>query len=164
LGLFLFFGYKEGEYGQENENRASPKGSGPTKNRQFINVNGGVEQSGLIGRLLNAYSVQNVQSLPLFMALTILFSNVISNVPAVMILKFLIPVSSSHIWWASMAVFSTLAGNLTLTGSIANLIVVEQAKKQNVDISFSTYLKIGLPLTIAMVVLGLVYFRLLFGI
>lgn len=62
-----------------------------------------------------------------------------------------------------MAVFSTLAGNLTLTGSIANLIVVEQAKKQNVDISFFTYFKIGFPLTVAMVAIGLVYFRILFG-
>ncbi|ODA38718.1 anion transporter [Desulfosporosinus sp. BG] len=125
---------------------------------------GGVEQSGLIGQLLNPRFVQNVQSLPLFTVLTILFSNVVSNVPAVMMLKFLIPTSSAHVWWASMAVFSTLAGNLTLTGSIANLIVVEQAKKQNVDISFSTYLKIGFPLTIVLVVIGSVYFRLLFGL
>lgn len=125
---------------------------------------GGVEQSGLVGRLLNVRFVQNVQSLPLFATLTIIFSNVVSNVPAVMMLKFLIPTSSGHLWWASMAVFSTLAGNLTLTGSIANLIVVEQAKKQNVDISFSTYFKIGFPLTIALVLIGLVYFRLLFGI
>ncbi|EGW40570.1 SLC13 family permease [Desulfosporosinus sp. OT] len=123
---------------------------------------GGVEQSGLIERLLNPRFVQNVQSLPLFTVLTILFSNVLSNVPAVMMLKFLIPASSAHVWWVSMAVFSTLAGNLTLTGSIANLIVVEQVKKQNVDISFFTYLKIRFPLTIALVVIGLVYFRLLF--
>jgi len=125
---------------------------------------GGVEQSGLIGLVVNARFIHNVQSLPLFAALTILCSNVVSNVPAVMILKFLIPASSDHVWWASMAVFSTLAGNLTLTGSIANLIVVEQAKKQNIDIGFSTYLKIGLPLTLAMAVIGLVYFKLLFRI
>jgi Na+/H+ antiporter NhaD/arsenite permease-like protein len=125
---------------------------------------GGVEQSGLIVRLENARFFHNVQSLPLFAAITILCSNVVSNVPAVMMLKFLIPVSSGHVWWACMAVFSTLAGNLTMTGSIANLIVVEQAKKQNVDISFSTYLKIGFPLTVALAVISLVYFRLLFGI
>jgi len=123
---------------------------------------GGVEKGGLIGLLLNPHFVQ-IQSLPLFALLTILFSNVVSNVPAVMMLKFLIPASSGQVWWASMAVFSTLAGNLTLTGSIANLIVVEQAKKQNVNISFFTYFKIGFPLTIAMVAIGLVYFRLLFG-
>ncbi|MHB8127207.1 MAG: hypothetical protein ACYDEJ_16565 [Desulfitobacteriaceae bacterium] len=62
------------------------------------------------------------------------------------------------------AVFSTLAGNLTLTGSIANLIVVELAKKQKVNISFSTYFKIGFPLTITLVAIGLIYFKLLFGI
>ena len=125
---------------------------------------GGVEQSGLIKRLLNPDFVQHIQSLPLFTVLTILFSNVVSNVPAVMMLKFLIPTSSGQVWWASMAVFRTLAGNLTLTGSIANLIVVEQAKKQNVDISFSTYFKIGFPITIVLIVIGLVYFRILFGI
>lgn len=124
---------------------------------------GGVEQSGLIGRLVNG-SIHNALSLPLFAALTVLGSNVVSNVPAVMMLKFLIPASSGHEWWASMAVFSTLAGNLTMTGSIANLIVIEQARKQNVEISFSTYLKIGFPLTVVLVVIGLVYFRLLFGI
>lgn len=125
---------------------------------------GGVEQSGLIGRLVNGSLIHTIQSLPLFAAITILGSNVVSNVPAVMMLKFLIPATSSHVWWASMAVFSTLAGNLTLTGSIANLIVVEQAKKQGVDISFFTYFKIGFPLTVALTVLGLVYFKLLFGI
>lgn len=125
---------------------------------------GGVEQSGLIGRLINGSFIHTIQSLPLFAAITILGSNVVSNVPAVMMLKFLIPATSSHVWWASMAVFSTLAGNLTLTGSIANLIVVEQAKKQGVDISFFTYFKIGFPLTVALTVLGLVYFKLLFGI
>ncbi|MDR3585708.1 MAG: anion transporter [Desulfosporosinus sp.] len=124
---------------------------------------GGVEQSGLIGRLLNPDFVQHIRSLPLFAVLTILFSNVVSNVPAVMMLKFLIPTSSGQVWWASMAVFSTFAGNLTLTGSIANLIVVEQAKKQNVDISFSTYFKIGFPITTILIVIGLVYFRILFG-
>jgi Na+/H+ antiporter NhaD/arsenite permease-like protein len=124
---------------------------------------GGVEHGGLIGLLLNPHLVKNFQRLPLFALLTILFSNIVSNVPAVMMLKFLIPTSSGQVWWASMAVFSTLAGNLTLTGSMANLIVVEQAKKQNIEISFFTYFKIGFPLTIAMVAIGLVYFRLLFG-
>ncbi|MHB8127163.1 MAG: ArsB/NhaD family transporter [Desulfitobacteriaceae bacterium] len=125
---------------------------------------GGVEHSGLMNYLLDARFIQDLQSLPLFITLTIILSNVVSNVPAVMMLKFLIPVASAHTWWASMAVFSTLAGNLTLTGSIANLIVVELAKKQKVNISFSTYFKIGFPLTLTLVAIGLIYFKLLFGI
>ena len=89
---------------------------------------------------------------------TIVLSNLVSNVSAVMLLKFLILPRTGPIWWVSLAIFSTLAGNLTMTGSIANLIVVELAKKDNVDISFSTYLKVGFPLTVSMVSIALVYF------
>jgi Na+/H+ antiporter NhaD/arsenite permease-like protein len=85
----------------------------------------------------------------------------VSNVPAVMLLKFVIPTGTGDIWWAAMAVFSTLAGNLTLTGSIANLIVAELAKKQNVEISFTTYLRIGFPLTVCLVIIAIAYFALL---
>ncbi|WP_407312437.1 anion transporter [Desulfosporosinus sp. SB140] len=122
---------------------------------------GGVELSGLLRLLINVTWIKNIQSLPVFSILTVVLSNIISNVPAVMLLKFLIPVGNGVIWWTSMAIFSTLAGNLTLTGSIANLIVVELAKKQNVEIGFSTYIKIGLPLTVSMVSIALVYFEML---
>lgn len=121
---------------------------------------GGVEHSGLLMLLVNSPGISNIQSLPVFSILTVLLSNIVSNVPAVMLLKFLIP-TEREVWWAAMAVFSTLAGNLTLTGSIANLIVVELAKKHNVDIGFSTYLKIGLPLTVSMATIALVYFTIL---
>lgn len=122
---------------------------------------GGVEHSGLLMLLSNSPGIRNIQSLPVFSVLTVLLSNVLSNVPAVMLLKFLIPTGTGDIWWAAMAVFSTLAGNLTLTGSIANLIVVELAKKQNVEIGFSSYLKIGFPLTVSLVAIALVYFTIL---
>lgn len=125
---------------------------------------GGVEQSGFLQWLFSSPLVRDGLSMPVFTVLTILLSNVVSNVPAVMLLKFLIPTVKSSIWWANMAIFSTLAGNLTLTGSIANLIVVELAKKQGVKISFTTYLKIGLPLTLMLVVIGMIYFRVMFGL
>lgn len=122
---------------------------------------GGVEQSGLLGIFINSPWIKGVQNLSVFSLLTVALSNIISNVPAVMLLKYLIPSGTGAIWWASMAIFSTFAGNLTLTGSIANLIVVELAKKENVDISFLTYLKIGFPLTISMVVIALAYFAII---
>lgn len=119
---------------------------------------GGVEQSGMLKILINSPWINEFQSLSVFSLLTVALSNIVSNVPAVMLLKFLIPPETGYIWWASLAVFSTIAGNLTLTGSMANLIVAEIAKKENVTISFRTYLKIGLPLTIFMVIIALVYF------
>lgn len=122
---------------------------------------GGVEHSGLFMLLINMPWIKNIQSLPVFSVLTVVLSNVVSNVPAVMLLKFLTPAGTGVIWWAAMAIFSTLAGNLSLTGSIANLIVVELAKKQNVEIDFSTYLKIGFPLTVSMVSIALAYFAML---
>jgi Na+/H+ antiporter NhaD/arsenite permease-like protein len=125
---------------------------------------GGVEHSGLLKWLVSTEFSRNWQSLPLFAALTVILSNVVSNVPAVMLLKFLIPADSASVWWAGMAVFSTLAGNLTLTGSIANLIVAELAKKQNIKITFAAYFRVGFPLTVIMVLFSLVYFGLLFKI
>lgn len=122
---------------------------------------GGVESSGLFSNITSLPWLRNMSSLPVFSVLTVALSNVVSNVPAVMLMKFFIPAGPAEQWWTAMAVFSTLAGNLTLTGSIANLIVVELAKKQNVNIGFSTYLKIGFPLTVIMVVVALVYFRIL---
>ncbi|MDA8441779.1 MAG: SLC13 family permease [Peptococcaceae bacterium] len=128
----------------------------------FVIVDG-VAQSGVLKTVLAWVLPANGLHLPQFAVLTVVLANIVSNVPAVMLLKFLIPATHSAIWWANLAIFSTLAGNLTVTGSIANLIVVELAQKQGVKISFAAYLKLGLPLTIAVVLLGLGYFRLRFG-
>lgn len=122
---------------------------------------GGVEHSGLLMLLTHTPWMKSIQSLEIFSILTVILSNIVSNVPAVMLLKYLVPLHMGNIWWASLAIFSTFAGNLTLTGSIANLIVVELAKKENVEINFMQYLKIGLPLTVSMVSVALVYFTIL---
>jgi Na+/H+ antiporter NhaD/arsenite permease-like protein len=119
---------------------------------------GGVEHSGLLMLLMHMPWMKGIQNLQVFSILTVILSNIVSNVPAVMLLKYLVPFNMGHVWWASLAIFSTFAGNLTLTGSIANLIVVELAKKENVEINFTTYLKIGLPLTVSIVSIALVYF------
>lgn len=124
-------------------------------------VVGGVEHSHLFSLILGKMQATNLQA---FMALTVILSNIVSNVPAVMLLKFIIPSVHSSIWWANMAIFSTLAGNLTITGSIANLIVVELAKKNGINIGFFDYLRIGFPLTVVLVLLGMVYFKVVFGL
>ncbi|VFU08000.1 SLC13 family permease [Methylocella tundrae] len=82
-------------------------------------------------------------------------SNLISNVPAVLVLKPFIEASpNANQAWLVVAMSSTLAGNLTLVGSIANLIVAERAKRSDVTISFFDYLKVGLPLTVLSLGLG----------
>ena len=52
------------------------------------------------------------------------------------------------------AMASTLAGNLTITGSVANIIVVERARAEGVHVGFREYLRIGLPVTVATLIWG----------
>jgi Na+/H+ antiporter NhaD/arsenite permease-like protein len=49
---------------------------------------------------------------------------------------------------------STLAGNLTILGSVANLIVVQGARSQGVAIGFWTYFRVGAPLTVLTILIG----------
>ena len=56
--------------------------------------------------------------------------------------------------WKVIAMASTLAGNFTVLGSIANLIVVEQAARRGVAIGFWAYFRVGAPLTVLSIVLG----------
>jgi len=59
--------------------------------------------------------------------------------------------------WLILAMSSTLAGNLTLVGSIANLIVAEIAKEGGVTIRFMEYLKVGVPLTLITTIAGILW-------
>lgn len=78
-----------------------------------------------------------------------LLSNLISNVPAVMLLTRLVPtLQDPETAWLTLAMSSTLAGNLTLLGSIANLIVLESARRRGTTITFMQYFRVGLPVTV----------------
>ena len=78
-----------------------------------------------------------------------------SNVPAVMLLRTLIPAfPDPHLGWLMLAMASTLAGNLTITGSVANIIVIERAAALGVRVEFREYARVGLPITIVTLALG----------
>jgi Na+/H+ antiporter NhaD/arsenite permease-like protein len=124
---------------------------------------GGVEHSGLMKWILQQFHFFNLGQFSMFSILTVILSNIFSNVPAVLLLKFLVPAAGGQLWWTGMAIFSTIAGNLTLTGSMANLIVVEIAKREGVKVSFYDYLKVGFPLTILLIGITFGYLA-LFGI
>ncbi len=83
-----------------------------------------------------------------------LLSNLVSNVPAVLVFKGFVPhLPDATRAWLTLAMSSTLAGNLTVLGSVANLIVVQRARHE-VEISFWEYAKAGVPLTIATLAVG----------
>ncbi|WP_439621550.1 anion transporter [Gemmata sp.] len=89
--------------------------------------------------------------------LSAVLSNVVSNVPAVLLFKPVVgamPEAARETAWLALALSSTFAGNLTVLGSVANLIVVEQARKEGVAIGFWDYCRVGTPVTLITLVLG----------
>jgi Na+/H+ antiporter NhaD/arsenite permease-like protein len=87
--------------------------------------------------------------------ITAVLSNLISNVPAVLLLQPLIPANDMQAWLL-LAASSTLAGNLTLFGAVANLITAEAAANLGYKLSFAEHLRFGLPLTL--ITLAITYF------
>ncbi len=86
---------------------------------------------------------------------TAVLSNLVSNVPAVLIMRPFIDALPNHdTAWLAVAMASTLAGNFTVLGSIANLIVVQKAASLGVSISFWDYFRVGAPLTVVTLVIG----------
>src|SRR5439155_10979382 len=85
-------------------------------------------------------------------------SNLVSNVPAVLLLEPVlnaVPQARHESAWLALAMSSTFAGDLTVLDSVANLIVVEKASREGVTISFWEYCKVGAPLTIVTLALGI---------
>jgi Na+/H+ antiporter NhaD/arsenite permease-like protein len=115
---------------------------------------GGAQNAGIIEKFLRTAEHWNLHNLGVFTAAVSLLSNIVSNVPAVMLLKSLAPnFANSHTAWLVLAMASTLAGNLTITGSVANVIVVESAKPET-KIEFWEYFRVGLPITVMTLVVG----------
>jgi Na+/H+ antiporter NhaD/arsenite permease-like protein len=90
--------------------------------------------------------------------LSLFLSNLVSNVPAVLLFKPLMELMvQKEQAWLALAMSSTLAGNLTVLGSVANLIVVENARRAGTDLSFVEYLKVGVPLTLLTTLVGMAW-------
>jgi len=83
------------------------------------------------------------------------FSNIVSNVPAVMLFApFIKSMGNSYEYWITAAMSSTFAGNFTIIGSVANIIVVEIAAKNGIKISFIKFFKVGSIVTIITILTG----------
>lgn len=86
---------------------------------------------------------------------TALLSNLLSNVPAVLLIAPVVPqLTDPTAAWLTVAMASTLAGNLTLVGSVANLIVAERARREGAALPFWAYLKLGVPITLLTLIFG----------
>ncbi len=111
-------------------------------------VNHAVERAGMLDATVAGLAARGVdvsEPATLFVV-TVPLSNLVSNVPAVMLL---LPTATHPDAGAILALASTLAGNLVLVGSIANLIVVDQAQRAGVTISWREHARAGVPVTLA---------------
>jgi Na+/H+ antiporter NhaD/arsenite permease-like protein len=89
---------------------------------------------------------------------SVVLSNLVSNVPAVMLFRPVVPtLAEPHTAWLTLAMATTLAGNLTLLGSVANLIVAEIARRRGAHLSFLEYLKAGTPIALLTLALGVAW-------
>jgi Na+/H+ antiporter NhaD/arsenite permease-like protein len=120
----------------------------------FIVV-GGLEKSVLSPGVIAEVGRLHLERVPILSGITALLSNIVSNVPAVLVLKpFIAQLHNQQQAWLTVAMASTLAGNFTILGSVANLIVVQRARAQNVEIGIWEYSKVGAPLTLLTIGVG----------
>ncbi len=116
-------------------------------------VNGALQDSGATAAAIARVSEAGVplaRADGLFLGAAVL-SNLVSNVPAVMLL---LPVTTNVLDGAVLALSSTLAGNLLIVGSIANIIVVEQARREGIAIGWREHARVGIPITVATLALA----------
>lgn len=100
-------------------------------------------------------TVIHLDRVPVLSGLTAVISNLVSNVPAVLLLKpLVVSLPDQRSAWLTVAMASTLAGNFTLIGSIANLIVVQGAAANGVVVGFGDYFRVGAPLTLLSLAMG----------
>ncbi|HVN77075.1 MAG TPA: SLC13 family permease [Thermoanaerobaculaceae bacterium] len=110
-------------------------------------VNFALADSGMLGvaaRGLSGAGLDTTRPGVLF-ALAALLSNVVSNVPAVMLL---LPQATHPIAAPVLALASSLAGNLFVVGSIANIIVIDQAAQLGVRVTWRQHARVGVPVTL----------------
>jgi Na+/H+ antiporter NhaD/arsenite permease-like protein len=108
----------------------------------------------IIMNWLAAHGLNPESPAPLF-GLSVLLSNLVSNVPAVMLL---LPSATRPLSGEILAVSSTLAGNLIVIGSIANIIVIDQAARLNVRMTWRDHARVGIPVALASLTVAAVWF------
>jgi Na+/H+ antiporter NhaD/arsenite permease-like protein len=127
----------------------------------------GVRKVGVVDRLYGQMEPTLGQSLQSqiigFSLFSVLASNLVSNVPYVILAsQWMDRFSEPKVMWLVLAMSSTFAGNLTIVGSVANMIVMELSR-ETVHIGFLQFLKVGITVTLLSVAIGVVIVTILFG-
>jgi Na+/H+ antiporter NhaD/arsenite permease-like protein len=121
----------------------------------FIVVRG-IEKVGILDRFINNTPISNsFEGIVSLHALSLVLSQVVSNVPYTILMLPILKSASGNLLWLSLASAATLAGNATIIGAVANLIVIEVAKKYDVEIGFWQFFKIGILITLITLIISI---------
>jgi Na+/H+ antiporter NhaD/arsenite permease-like protein len=114
----------------------------------FIVVHG-IEKAGLMERMLQHIQLsQDAAGLAGIHVSSLMLSQIVSNVPFTIVMLPLMRAANSEILWLALASASTLAGNATIIGAMANLIVIESAENKGIKIRFVEFMRVGVPVTL----------------
>ena len=104
-----------------------------------------VWETGIFQKMVNGY---NLSSIPVILVLSILTSQLISNVPFVSLyMPLILGLNATAKELTALAAGSTIAGNLLILGSASNIIAMQSAERNGEVLTFSDFAKIGIPLT-----------------
>ncbi len=114
-----------------------------------------VEKAGLMEHLLNHVKLtENGAGLAGIHLVSLFLSQIVSNVPFTVVMLPLMKTANSDMLWLALASASTLAGNATIIGAMANLIVIETAESKGVKIKFMEFFRLGIVVTILSMILS----------
>ncbi|WP_400233692.1 ArsB/NhaD family transporter [Methanomethylophilus alvi] len=127
----------------------------------FVVIAGAVS-SGLLDSMSELFGMGdgNVPSIGVLSGFSTVLANLVSNVPSVMLIGQLLP-EGDMVLWITLAVTSTFAGNLTLIGAAANIIVEDEGEKHGIRMDFFRYLRVGIPIAVITIVIATAYLYML---
>lgn len=121
----------------------------------FIVVHG-LEATGIVDQILNRYTLQETPAgLTFIHGISLFLSQIVSNVPFTVLMLPMMKSANSEILWLALASASTLAGNATIIGAMANLIVIQSAEKSGIHISFKNFFFPGIIVTLLTFIISL---------
>lgn len=121
----------------------------------FIVVRG-IEKVGVLDQFINKTPINNsFEGIVSLHVLSLVLSQIVSNVPFTILMLPILKSASSDLLWLSLASAATLAGNATIIGAVANLIVIEVAKKYDIEIGFWQFFKVGFLITVITLLLSI---------
>lgn len=121
----------------------------------FIVVHG-LETTGIVDQIINRYTLnETTGGLAFIHGISLLLSQIVSNVPFTVLMLPVMKSANSEILWLALASASTLAGNATIIGAMANLIVIQSAGKSGIHISFKDFFFPGIVITLLSFIISL---------